>query len=104
MARTFWVALTTLIISLILWGVFVIESKSHGWYPFECCSGYDCRPVKKEAILRTSKGYVIKNTGELIPYTDRRVRVSRDEEWHWCSMSGKPDGTTICLFVPPIFF
>lgn len=26
-------------------------SKPLGWkYPFSCCSGMDCRPVKKEAI------------------------------------------------------
>ena len=46
----------------------------------------------------------IAGTGELIPYSDARVKDSPDGEYHWCSVAGKADGKTICLFVPPKAF
>jgi len=76
-----------------------------GWsYPFSCCSGYDCREVRKSAIGERPSGYVINGTGEVIPYGDSRVKESPDGEFHWCSVAGKDDGKTICLFVPPRSF
>lgn len=80
-------------------------AKPNGWsYPFSCCSGYDCREVKageKGAVQETPKGYVIKATGELIPFGDTRIKNSPDGEYHWCSVAGADDSRTICLFVPP---
>lgn len=76
-----------------------------GWaYPLSCCSGYDCREVSDAAVLEGPKGYVIKVTGEVIPMTSRKVRPSPDGEFHWCSVAGRDDGATICLFVPPRSF
>jgi len=73
-----------------------------GWaYPVSCCSGYDCREVRDADIIEGPQGYVIKTTGEVIPMTDRKVRPSPDGQFHWCSIAGKADGKTICLFVPP---
>ncbi|MGO4831358.1 hypothetical protein AB4144_03535, partial [Rhizobiaceae sp. 2RAB30] len=73
-------------------------------YPFACCSGYDCREVADKAIDEQSGGYVIATTGEVIPYSDSRIRNSPDGEYHWCSVAGAGDGRTICLFVPPRSF
>ncbi|GAB5506445.1 MAG: hypothetical protein Rhirs2KO_16080 [Rhizobiaceae bacterium] len=76
-----------------------------GWsYPLACCSGYDCREVSHSQIKEGPAGYVIASTGELIPMTDRKVKPSPDGEFHWCSVAGKDDGKTICLFVPPRAF
>ncbi len=76
-----------------------------GWsYPFACCSGYDCRPVSASRIDESPKGYVIANTGEVVGYSDTRVRQSPDGDFHWCSVAGADDGNTICLFVPPKLF
>ena len=73
-----------------------------GWsYPFSCCSGFDCREVSAQAISEKPGGYVIKGTGELVSYSDKRVKDSPDGEYHWCSVSGADDSKTICLFVPP---
>ena len=73
-----------------------------GWtYPLACCSGYDCREVDDADVVEGPKGYVIKVTGEVIPMTSRKVRPSPDGVFHWCSVAGKDDGATICLFVPP---
>ncbi|WP_325439697.1 hypothetical protein [Pararhizobium sp.] len=76
-----------------------------GWkYPFSCCSGMDCRPVQTKAVSEKSAGYIIQNTGEVVPYEDTRVRQSPDGDFHWCSVAGAEDTRTICLFVPPRAF
>ncbi len=77
-------------------------AKPLGWtYPFACCSGIDCREVAPKSISERPEGYVIEGTGELIAYSDKRVKESPDGEFHWCSVAGANDGKTICLFVPP---
>ena len=83
-----------------------MPSRAHdapkGWsYPYACCSGYDCREVKATSISERPEGFVIAGTGEVVGYQDRRLRESPDGEYHWCSVQGKNDGKTICLFVPP---
>ena len=76
-----------------------------GWsYPLACCSGFDCREVADADVLERPEGYVIRVTGEVIPMTSRKVRPSPDGVFHWCSVAGKEDGKTICLFVPPRSF
>jgi hypothetical protein len=76
-----------------------------GWsYPYACCSGYDCREVASKAIKERPEGYVIKGTGEVVAYNDKRLRISPDGGYHWCSVAGANDSRTICLFVPPRSF
>lgn len=76
--------------------------KPEGWsYPFSCCSGYDCREVSSARISERPEGYVIKGTGEVVAYSDARLKDSPDGEYHWCSVAGADDSRTICLFVPP---
>jgi hypothetical protein len=73
-----------------------------GWsYPFSCCSGYDCREVSSARISERPEGYVIQGTGEVVAYSDSRLKYSPDGEYHWCSVAGADDSRTICLFVPP---
>jgi len=73
-----------------------------GWtYPWACCHDMDCREVKSTSIRESPKGYVIRSTGEIIPMTDSRIRNSPDGEYHWCSVAGRDNTRTICLFVPP---
>ena len=77
-------------------------AKPQGWsYPFACCSGIDCREVSSKQISERPEGYVIKGTGEVVAYSDKRLKDSPDGEYHWCSVAGRDDGRTICLFVPP---
>lgn len=77
---------------------------AHDWYPVECCSDQDCAPVDGEAdVSASSEGWVIHATGEVIAYDDRRIRTTPADvgaSYHRCSMGGKPQGRTICLFVP----
>ncbi len=83
----------------------VLAAQAHdapsGWkYPYQCCSGYDCRPVTAKTISTRPEGYVIAGTGEVVGYGDTRIRTSPDDAYHWCSVAGADDGRTICLFVP----
>lgn len=76
-------------------------SQPLGWaYGWECCNLMDCREVPDSAVEEGPKGYVIKATGEVIPYSDKKIKQSKDERFHWCSKGGKPDTDTICLYVP----
>lgn len=95
--------------SLFLTAVNAFPAFAHdapkGWsYPFSCCSGYDCREVSGKSISERPQGYVIEGTGEVVSYTDARLKNSPDGEFHWCSVAGANDGKTICLFVPPRSF
>ncbi|WP_051914168.1 hypothetical protein [Nitratireductor basaltis] len=85
-------------------GVGAHEAKT-GWrYPYACCSNKDCREVPARMVNESAEGYVIRTTGEIISYDDKRIRHSPDGVFHWCSISGKADTKTICLFVPPKAF
>lgn len=76
-----------------------------GWsYPYTCCSMNDCRPVSTAAVTERPEGFVINNTGEVVAYSDARVKNSPDGEFHWCSVAGEEKSRTICLFVPPRAF
>lgn len=95
-----------LIPPLIVASLWPAVGKAHdapsGWsYPFSCCSNQDCRPVAAKAVSERPQGYVINITGEVVPYADKRVRVSPDGEFHWCSVAGEEKSRTLCLFVPP---
>lgn len=71
-----------------------------GWqYPFSCCSGYDCRPLPEGRVKIDRNGYTVPN-GEVIGFTDKRVKPSQDGEYHWCTHGGSDTGGTICLFTP----
>jgi hypothetical protein len=74
-----------------------------GWsYPWACCSNMDCKMVDALAVSERPEGYVIESTGEVVAYSDKRVKDSPDGEYHWCAhQKGLDAGRTICLFVPP---
>ncbi len=73
-----------------------------GWkYGLECCSLIDCAPASSSDIRETKNGYVIVRTGELIPYGDSRIKLSKDELFHRCTPQGNLDAKrSICLYVP----
>jgi len=107
-------ALLTGLAIAAIWLAFVAAASAHeatsiagqplGWqYPYSCCSDKDCRPVSSGpggVVRETTAGYVIAASNELIPYSDPRVKVSPDQDFHWCSVAGLDDSRTLCLFVP----
>lgn len=79
------------------------HESAQGWsYPYSCCANHDCKSMATSAISEKVEGYVVQETGEVVGYTDRRIRDSPDGQFHWCAhQSGVDAGRTICLFVPP---
>ena len=76
-------------------------SQPLGWaYDYSCCSLADCREVKDSAVKEDARGFTIVATGELIPHGDKRLKQSKDEFFHWCSVAGLPDSRSLCLYVP----
>lgn len=76
-------------------------ASAHDWYPRACCQDLDCAPLADGAVDFTPAGWLVLETGEIIPLDDSRVRSSRDRQFHrcrlefWDSRSG-----TRCLFIP----
>lgn len=72
-----------------------------GWqYDSSCCSGMDCYQAPAADVKETKYGYQL-STGELIPYSDRRIRRSRDEFFHECKPGGDANSQhSFCLYVP----
>ena len=65
----------------------------------------DCSQVQQSSIDATSEGYVIRRTGEVIAYGDKRIKRSKDEHYHRCTPGGNEDAKrSICLYVPDLGF
>ncbi len=76
-------------------------ARAHSWYSLACCSGLDCHPISPDAVQATRLGWKILETGEVIPYGDRREQYSQDSDFHRCKIpSGESRGRTRCLYVP----
>lgn len=98
-----------LVVMLVFWigGAFAHDAQPSktqplGWtYDYSCCSAFDCREVGNLAVSTTPEGYVVKLTGEVIPYGDKRIKRSKDEFYHQCTIGGDPTAKhSICLYVP----
>jgi len=85
-----------------LHGVAYPHQAPTGWqYPFACCASFDCKSVQSSEVIEGARGYEIRATGELIPMSDKRVKISPDGETHICAhQAGLDAGKVICLFVP----
>lgn len=122
MARVVRIVVAMLLVLVLAYLAWTTSVRAHeapaGWsYPFQCCSGYDCREVdgphadvRKSAVqiqFDEERGeYVVSTTGERIGQlgVDARTKSSPDGAFHWCSKKGADDTATICLFVPPRLF
>jgi hypothetical protein len=73
-----------------------------GWsYDASCCSSIDCRQIPSSTLSERPTGYVISISNETVPYGDTRIKNSPDGLVHWCTINGRDDARTICLYVPP---
>jgi hypothetical protein len=72
-----------------------------GWaYDAGCCGGHDCRQIADDAVEPVRRGWRVKATGEV--FDDEAVRWSKDGHWHRCSVDGRDDTITFCLYRPPV--
>lgn len=89
---------------LVIPSIALAHEAPSGWtYPLYCCSNQDCRPIPDASVKEGKDGYSLPS-GEVLPYSDSRIRHSPDGLYHWCSADGENTGKTICLFVPPKSF
>ena len=74
-----------------------------GWaYAPECCSNRDCHQIEDDAVTIVPGGWRIKATGEI--FRQAEVRMSKDGRFHRCSVQGRDDARTFCLYVPPMSY
>jgi len=73
----------------------------HSWYPIECCTDKDCRPVPCEQIEKLGDGFVWleHSTKQKHYFPKNRLQPSQDDVCHVC-VSPKTWPSGICLFVP----
>ena len=73
-----------------------------GWaYGFECCSMKDCKDMPAGEITSTPQGWRVNSTEEVIPYNDKRIKKSQDENFHRCAIAGNFESKrSLCLYVP----
>lgn len=72
---------------------------AHSWYPAECCSDRDCRPVE-EKIYRDGKTFV-RGSGMLLEVpTGFLIRPSQDQKEHFCWELRAGELKLRCYFAP----
>jgi len=85
---------------LILIAIGINAASAHEWYDYECCSDKDCRAVIPGDALKVNKqGYVI--YGTLIKFDDKRIRKSKDQDFHVCTVVDEIGHPYVrCLYEP----
>lgn len=80
-------------------------SEPLGWaYDVSCCSLKDCRELPQGSVEQRPDGYYVVATRTLVPYNDRRIKKSKDEFFHICTINGEPFSGIICLYAPASAF
>ncbi|TGS19198.1 hypothetical protein EN852_002475 [Mesorhizobium sp. M2E.F.Ca.ET.209.01.1.1] len=99
--RRAWLPLTASVLASLLWGPASAHQAPAGWqYEPSCCAGVDCYQAPPSDVKETKYGYQL-STGELIPYSDHRIKRSRDEYFHECKPGGDNSSQhSFCLYVP----
>jgi len=74
-------------------------SAAHSWYPFECCSGYDCHPIECHELTTLDDQRVLYSPGPktVIEFPPTAVRPSPDGHCHVCFEP--THSTPYCVFI-----
>lgn len=91
------------IIPIVCASFFLVQSSivlAHHWYPLECCSGQDCKPVDCLELKETGKGIKYKD----ITFTKDMIKPSQDLQCHVClgeskDITGQTNYTPRCVFI-----
>lgn len=83
---------------------------AHSWYDYACCSERDCRLENittagitiEHEVNRRIGGWFVTSTNELIPFDDKRIKISLDTGTHLCLMPSGVKGIfkVRCLYLP----
>jgi hypothetical protein len=82
----------------------VSDAGAHSWYPRECCSDIDCRPVPCAELTKTNLGWMSRG---LVIFDEIQTRDSLDQFCHVCVKSsvayiGLVPYLPICFFIPRV--
>lgn len=98
-------------IAILLVAFAATGASAHDWYSLACCDDRDCEPVAAGVIQQTAEGYLVtvnsethslgstRGYTEIVPYGDRRIKPSQDENMHLCLGLG----FVRCIYVPMMF-
>jgi hypothetical protein len=74
--------------------LFTTPALSHSWYPSDCCSGKDCKPVECDQLVETRNGIVYKDK----LFTRDKIRPTQDFNCHICM---NEELGPLCVFTMP---
>jgi hypothetical protein len=73
----------------------------HSWYPYDCCSDKDCKPVNCSDIDEGDKEYTYIPTGD--KFNKKLAKPSEDAKCHVCIheywLNGKFQRQGRCIFI-----
>lgn len=67
-------------------------ASAHSFYHYECCHDRDCWPLEPADISETPEGWLLVETGEVIPYDWPKVKDSPDGRYHLLHHDRRPEG------------
>jgi hypothetical protein len=72
---------------------------AHSWYPKECCSDNDCRPVPCAELIKGKQGL---NWRGRVIFGEMQIHASLDDLCHVCVTPyvGYVSYAPICVFIP----
>lgn len=108
------VLLSAILIWFLCLAALVTQAYAHdapsGWsYDASCCNTTDCRPADgpfdkvrhhKVQIEEVTGGYRVSTSKEVVPWNDKRIRESKDGEYHVCTAAGLDNTRVICIYIP----
>jgi hypothetical protein len=93
--------MSRLVCLLIVAQLIVSAADAHSWYPKECCSDNDCRPVPCAELTKTNLGLMWRG---LVFFNEMQTHDSLDQLCHVCVKShpGFVPYLPICVFIPGV--
>lgn len=79
--------------------IFPAPALAHSWYDGACCLELHCSRYLEQVEERRD-GYWLPDFNVLIPYSDPKVRQSRDFDFHVCIFHDEAGPHVRCLYVP----
>jgi hypothetical protein len=91
-----------LVCLLLVAQLIISPASAHSWYPKECCSDIDCRPVPCAELTKINLGWIWRG---LVIFDEAQTRDSLDQFCHVCVKSyvayiGPVPYLPICVFIP----
>lgn len=103
LTRLIELSLFTYVVLILIMLFMTRDARAHDWYPYECCSGYDCGPIALDKPpLEENGGFTLQDgSGRHVAY--KELKMSPDGQWHLCEQKWQTelkDRKILCLYAP----